>query len=301
MFYRFLNWRTLLFIIATAIVASTIFYSRYLANKISHEERQRVEEWVQALRTMQSSNDPGALALSNVVSINNEDIPLIATDERGEILDHRNLGADSARIDSGFLKRELQRLADENAPVEWLVADSPRIVYQVYYGESKLQKQVAFYPIIQLVIVGLFMVVLLSLNAVQHRSAQNQVWAGLAKETAHQLGTPVTSLQGWVELLKEQSPGSEIVDELEKDVKRLGLVSDRFAKIGSKPQLEKTNLCQMVVDIVDYMRKRASGHTRIEYVLQHEEVVAALSPTLINWVLENLIKNAMDATEGKGR
>ncbi|HWR32393.1 MAG TPA: HAMP domain-containing sensor histidine kinase, partial [Chitinophagaceae bacterium] len=157
------------------------------------------------------------------------------------------------------------------------------------------------YPIIQLCIVALFILItILSLRS-RHRSLQNQVWAGMAKETAHQLGTPVSSLEGWVEMLKETTLDRKIVQELEKDVDRLRLVSDRFGKIGSTPQLEETDLVGHINTMVDYMRKRATGKI-IFNVNTHglKEIRARISPPLFDWVIENLLKNALDAMEGKG-
>lgn len=300
MLLRFFNWRTLLTAIALAIVAGTIIYARYLAGKLETEERQRVEEWVMASRVLQSTTESNALTLANAISVNNEDIPLIATDENGAIADHRNIDSSRIAADSGYLQRRLSQMKSSNPPIDWLISDSPRMIYKVYYGESALQRQLKFYPVVQLVIVALFVILLLSLMTLRSKSQQNLVWAGMAKETAHQMGTPLTSLQGWVEMLKESGVAQQIVEELEKDVDRLKLVSDRFGKIGSQPQLEETDLASLVTNMVAYMKRRAPG--RVVFVTNgaEEPLYAMVSPTLLNWVLENLLKNALDALEGKG-
>jgi signal transduction histidine kinase len=256
---------------------------------------------VQANKTLQSTSDNQAITLANMVNVNNEDLPLIATDDQGRIIDYRNLGKQQEAGDSAWLQRRLEVLASENDPIEWQVSDSPRIAYKVYYGNSKLLTEVEYYPFAQLLVMALFLVILIYLITVQNKSTQNQVWAGMAKETAHQMGTPITSLKGWVELLKEKEPQSEIIDELEKDVARLKLVSDRFGKIGSQPQLEPTDLNLLVQEMVGYMKKRAPGKVVFACETPEKPLVAKVSPTLINWVLENLLKNALDAMEGQGQ
>jgi signal transduction histidine kinase len=300
MFGRLFNWRTFFYVLALLIVLGTGYYTRYVARKIEREERQRVEEWVLANQAMQASSDPTALSLANMVIINNEDMPLIAADQNGKVVDHRNLDSAAIASDSTYLLQKLQQLKEENPPIDWLIGESPKLVYKVYYGNTRLLKEVQYYPFIQLVIMSVFIAMLIALITTRNRSTQNQVWAGLAKETAHQLGTPITSLRGWVEMLKEKEPGNELVLELEKDVDRLILVSDRFGKIGSQPQLEPMNLTPLVSEMVDYMKRRAPGKVQFTVKVPQQEAMANISPTLINWVLENLLKNALDAMEGSG-
>jgi signal transduction histidine kinase len=300
MFSRLLNWRTFFYLLAACIVLGTFFYTRYVARKIEREERQRVEEWVQANRLMQSSADPAALLLGNMVIINNEDLPLIATDDSGRIIDHRNIDSSAIAADSGLLRAKLEDLREANPPIDWVIRDSPLLVYKVYYGNSRLLTEVQYYPLVQLLVVSVFIGMLIALITTRYRSAQNQVWAGLAKETAHQMGTPITSLRGWVEMLREQQPDSELVTELEKDVDRLKLVSDRFSKIGSQPQLESIDITPLVTEMVDYMKRRAPGRVQFQVQVPPGRVSVLASPTLINWVLENLLKNALDAIEGAG-
>lgn len=299
MFQRFFQWRFLLLLVATGIVGGTIFYTRYLADKIEHEERQRVEEWVQATKMIQQSLDTD-ITLASMISANNKNIPLIATDENDNIIETNNLDSLLAR-DSLLLKAKLLEFRQQHEPIKWQVTDSPRLVYNVYYGNTKLLSEVKYYPLVQLLVVAFFVILVLSLINIQNKSTQNQVWAGMAKETAHQMGTPLTSLQGWVELLKENPDNDDIVPDLEKDVNRLKLVSDRFGKIGSTPQLEETNLVPLLQEMVAYMKRRASGKVTFEIKTPSNEVIALTSPTLFNWVLENLLKNALDAMDGAGK
>ena len=175
-----------------------------------------------------------------------------------------------------------------------------RDVVKYYYGKSKLANEVAYYPLVQMFIVLLFVIVIIIALQNNYKSTQNQVWAGLAKETAHQLGTPVSSLEGWVEMLRDIKGNETIVPEMEKDVKRLLLITDRFGKIGSKPNVEQRNLVVQVGEMVEYIKKRASQKVEFKLIYTEEEVLANVSPPLFDWVIENLLKNALDAMEGKG-
>jgi signal transduction histidine kinase len=174
-------------------------------------------------------------------------------------------------------------------------------VNHYYFGHSQLLDEVRYYPLIQLCIVGLFILItVLSLRS-NYRSTQNHLWAGMAKETAHQLGTPVSSLEGWVEILKETHAGESFVPEIEKDVTRLRLVSDRFGKIGSTPQLEEKNIIDQVQHMMDYVKKRAGGKVSFQLNTHNAtEIYIRISAPLFDWVIENLLKNALDAMEGKG-
>lgn len=301
MFRQFINWRTLLALLAIVIVSGTIFYSQYLSRKIAREEREKVEQWIDAGKFLINAPIDADITFATRIITGNKVIPIIETNEKDSILQFVNL--DSAKIanDKSYLERKMKSFRSQQHLIEWTDPKDPALRNRYYYGESSLLDEVRYYPIVQLCIVALFILItLLSLRS-SYRSVQNQVWAGMAKETAHQLGTPVSSLEGWVEMLKE-TPGSEkIAQELEKDVDRLRLVSDRFGKIGSTPQLEERDLVTQVNNMVDYMRKRAAG--RISFIVNthgHSEMIARVSPPLFDWVIENLLKNALDAMEGKG-
>lgn len=300
MFRQLLNWRVLLALIAILIVTGTIFYSSYVAKKIEKEERQKVEEWVEASNSLLSANT-GDTRLHLTIIQNNDDIPIIVTNEKDSILDYKNL--DSSRIagDPLFLKKSLEQYKADNAPIIWTDPFDPTLINKYYYGNSRLLREVKYYPIVQLFIVGLFILITLLALRSNYRSTQNQVWAGMAKETAHQLGTPVSSLEGWLEILRETTGSEKMVYELEKDVNRLRLVSDRFGKIGSTPQLEELNIIKQVEDVVEYVRKRAPGKVVFSIDTHgHTNIPVRISGPLFDWVIENLLKNALDAMEATG-
>ena len=297
MFQQIINWRTLVALIAIGIVTSTIFYSRYVATKIAKEERSRVIAFGESLKMKAKSDDPDIIAFTNRIAVENDDIPIIETDEHNEPTGiYVNLDSLTVAKDTGYLRKMVQRFGKINEPVKIDVTNQ-----KYFYGQSRLQDEVRYYPIVQLIIVGLFIIITLLALRSSYRSVQNQVWAGMAKETAHQLGTPVSSLKGWVEMLKQNPDNSKIVPELEKDVSRLQLVSDRFGKIGSSPQLEKHDIISQVTSMVDYMKKRAPGKVNFSVNTNNEkEIFASISPPLFDWVIENLLKNSLDAMEGTG-
>jgi signal transduction histidine kinase len=298
---RWLNIRNILAAIAIIIVSGSVIYSRYLSRKIAKDETQRVENWVEAQRTIMNSENESIPPLAIKIIQENVDIPIIETDEKDSITNYRNLDSTKAARDASYLKGKLHQYKAERQPIKLKLSDTPYIANYYYYGESRLQQEVRYYPIVQLLIIGLFITVVIIAQRSSYRSTQNQLWAGMAKETAHQLGTPVTSLQGWVEMLKEIEGASYIAPEIEKDVNRLLLITDRFGKIGSTPKLEERNLVEQVQYMVDYMRKRAGG--RVQFVLNangKEDIPAMISPPLFDWVIENLLKNGLDAMDGKG-
>ncbi len=301
MYRQFFSWRIALAFVAILIVTGTIFYSKYLANKIANEEKQKVQEWVEASTSVLNPNNSEDTRLALKIIQDNNDIPIIWTNENDSIIDHRNLDSLKVVSDKNYVKNKLKTLKATNEPIIWKdPLDSTR-VNKYYYGHTSLLNEVQYYPLVQLLIVGLFIIVTIFALRSRYRSVQNQVWAGMAKETAHQLGTPVSSLEGWVEMLKQTQGNEKIVPELEKDVDRLRLVSDRFGKIGSKPQLEKSNIIKQVSNMTEYVRKRAGD--KVNFTINthgEEEISAKISEPLFDWVIENLLKNALDAMEGKG-
>jgi signal transduction histidine kinase len=295
----FTGWRTLLAIIAIAIVSGTIFYSNYLANKIAAEEKQKVEQWVEASNSLLNINTTDTRLPLKIIQ-DNDDVPVIWTNEQDSIVDYINL--DSAKIanDSQHVAKKLKEYRSLNKPIKWTdPADSLRFNLY-YYGHTSLLNEVRYYPLVQLLIVALFIILTLMALQSRNKAVQNHLWTGMAKETAHQLGTPVSSLQGWVEMLKENAGAEKIAAEMEKDVDRLKLVSDRFGKIGSPPQLEMHNAVEKVEKMVEYIRKRAAGKVVIDMSYNQPEMMTRLSPPLFDWVIENLLKNALDAMDGKG-
>ena len=300
MFRRFLNWRTALSVIAIAIVTGTIFYSQYLAHKIAADERRKVETWVEAEKFLINSPPDADTRLVSAVIINNRDIPIIGVNEAGDIIQYINLDSNKIKKDSNYLLQKVIQFKNQHEPIVYTdPLNGKKDLY--YYGSSRLLQEVRYYPLVQLLIVALFIFFALYTVATRNRSVQNQLWAGMAKETAHQLGTPVTSLQGWVAMLKEDPNTEKIAAELAKDVDRLQLVSDRFSKIGSAPKLEERDLLQQIGNVVDYIRRRSPE--KVQFIINADKTQAIpvkISASLFDWVIENLLKNALDAMGGKG-
>ena len=304
MLSQFINWRTALAIIAIAIVSGTVFYSNYLSKKIAADERKKVNVWVQALKTRGNSTEPSAIELTNTITAENTAIPIIGTNEKDIPLgpnDYSNLDSNKVKLDSNYLKNKIQEFKNQHDPITVEISKEPLLINKYYYGDSALLKEVRYYPIIQLIIVALFIIITLITVSTRNKSTQNQVWAGMAKETAHQLGTPLSSLQGWVEMLKDNPQSEKIAHEMAKDVDRLKLVSDRFGKIGSTPQLEEKNIIIQIEDMVAYIKRRATDKVNFSINSFNEtEIIAKINAPLFDWVIENLLKNALDAMDGKG-
>ena len=301
MFTQIFNWRTGLAAIAIAIVSATIFYSNYLAKKLAIEETQKIEQWVEAVKDISNPNIAPTNLSGKVLIENNKDIPMIAVNEKDSIFESNNLDSIKIKNDSTYLRGKLKEFKKLHPPINWINPMDSLQTNRLYYGESALLKGVRYYPIIQLFIVGLFIIITLMAITTRNKSTENQVWAGMAKETAHQLGTPLSSLQGWVELLKDHIGSEKIATEMSKDVDRLKLVSDRFGKIGSTPQLEEMNVVEQVESMVAYIKRRSPDKVSFGINTFGETVInAMINAPLFDWVIENLLKNALDAMDGKG-
>ena len=302
MFTQLLNWRTGLAAIAIAIVTGTIFYSNYISKKIERDERKKVNVWVESLKTKLVTEDPATINFANMIAADNGEIPIIETDEKDNPSGiYKNLDSVLILKDKNYLREKVKEFRLLHDPILVEISREPQLVNKYYYGDSQLLQEVRYYPLIQLLIVALFIIITLIAISTRNKSTQNQVWAGMAKETAHQLGTPLSSLQGWVEMLKENPGNERIAAEMSKDVDRLKLVSDRFGKIGSKPQLEERNINAQVEDMVTYIKRRATD--RVSFSINdhgEKEITAMINGHLFDWVIENLLKNALDAMDGKG-
>jgi signal transduction histidine kinase len=296
--YRF-NWRWLLALLGIVIVCGTIFYSQYLAGKIEQEERQKIEQWLAASKAILN---PGDLTLPNLIRNEQHSIPIIETNEKDSISSFFNLDSGRAKEDKAYLPDRLRTFRSQNPPLEIRWSDSPYTANRYYYGHTALLDQVRYFPIIQLLLVALLVFFIIYSISTSNRATQNQVWAGMARETAHQLGTPLSSLQGWVEMLKEEGASAETLSELQKDLDRLRLISDRFSKIGSIPHLEESDIVLQIRQMIEYIRRRTTSKVQFRLDTQGPEpVLAQISPPLFDWVIENLFKNALDAMEGKGQ
>jgi signal transduction histidine kinase len=287
-----------LLIAALTIVGGSIWYNNRLAGKLAAEERKKVELWANAYQQINSADKETDITFYFKVIRMNTTVPVILTDESDNILAHRNL--DTNRVDNeGYLERQLQQMKEENEPIEIDIGGGEH--NYIYYKDSFLLTQLKFYPYIQFLIIAVFLVVAYLAFNTARRAEQNQVGVGMAKETAHQLGTPISSLLGWLEYLKSASKEeySDIVPNLEKDVKRLEDITERFSKIGSSPEMKSYYLKDVVEKNLDYIKRRSSENISFEYTVP-DNLKAAINPDLFGWVLENLFKNAVNAIGKEG-
>lgn len=301
--YSSLSWKWLLVLFALLGVISSVFYSRHLSARLEQDERMHVNTWVEAQRTILQSSDSASITLATQLSVQNNRIPIIETNERDSITgNYINLDSQQVKNDPNFLKRKLAEFQRyQSKPIVLVLNENPYTANHYYYGKSSLLDEIRWYPIIQLLIAALFIALLIGALRYIARNQQQTLWVSMARETAHQLGTPVSNLKGWVELLKERPENADIARELNKDVNRLQLVTDRFGKIGSAPHLEKEYPAVRIQEVVDYMSRRTGGQVAIHCDLEAiQERAALISPPLFDWVIENLLKNALDALEGKG-
>lgn len=300
MLKQLFNLRPALAIIAIAIVTGTIFYSNFLSKKIEVEEREKINQWVEANKFVANAPPNADLTLATEIQQKNTDIPIIWTNENDSIIDSRNIDTNEIQSSNNLLTKKLQEFKSAHPPIILELSKNPYVADKYYYGDSKLLKQIRYFPIIQLLIISLFIFITIYSISVRNKSTQNQVWAGMAKETAHQLGTPISSLQGWIEMLKETSGNNAISNEMEKDVNRLKLISDRFGKIGSIPKLEEQDINDQIEKMVAYIKRRSTEKANFILERPEGEVTAKISGSLFDWVIENLLKNALDAINGKG-
>ena len=297
---QYLNWKTYLSFIALIIVGASLYYTSQLAGKLAQEETKKVVELANAIKTLSTSNNIQETAFASKIIEQNTTIPLIILDDKDRIFDSRNIDTLSS-ISLGYRRRLEEKLAEFKKIHAPIIADYGTGKNTIYYGESYLLTQLRYFPYVQLTIIFLFLVVVLFALSAANRSLQNQVWVGLSKETAHQLGTPLSSIEAWLELLREDNASHEAVIEMQKDLDRLKLVADRFSKVGSAPQLEEENLVTRLEGIVEYMQKRAPKKVTITLHNKEPEIPINISGALFDWVMENLIRNALDAMAGQGR
>lgn len=286
-------WKIALLLAAFAISIASLLYTNYLAEQLRKSEEQKVRLWAEAQEKVSTTNNPEFLF--KVVQ-QNENVPVILVNEKGRIISSRNIPDN--RKDQ--LDEVLADMKAEREPIEIKTQYGDK--NYVYYQESRLVTQLQYFPYVQLVVIALFFgVAYFAFNASQ-KNEQNKVWVGLAKETAHQLGTPLSSLMGWITYLEgAEKLEKDILKELEKDVNRLQTVTDRFSKIGSSTQLHRQNLYEQISNTLAYMRSRFSGNVTIQIDQNADQKLWAwINDSLFNWVIENLVKNAINAIEDKG-
>ena len=293
--------RVVLIIIAFVMVLFSALFSTYLAARLRSEEQKRMEIWAEATRRLITAQPNEELDFYLNIIENNTTIPVYMTNADGECILSRNVpeGAD--------IQRKADKLRESQEPIEVRVGRG--VVQYIYYEESSLLTLLTWFPYINLAVVLLFMAVALLFVFTMQEAEQDRVWAGLSKETAHQLGTPISSLNAWQEILRSTYPDDKLIPEMDADLRRLTTIADRFSKVGSMPELTPTDLSAVLNDTVDYMRKRTSGRVEIDLDTsrlsppkgESEKVLALANPALFSWVIENLLRNAVDAMDGSGR
>ena len=297
--------KIILVIAAIVIAVTSLLVSHYLVKDLSNEERKRMETWAEALHALNQADEDTDLPLVLEVIRGNTTIPVVILDSAGNVSDYRNFSIDgrTAEDSDKYITQYGHRLMESGKYIKINLTDSTNTGdYQlVCYDDSVLLKRLSQYPYWQLGIVMVFVVVAIFALLSSKKAEQNKVWVGLSKETAHQLGTPVSSLMAWVEILKENHPDDELIPELDKDVKRLERIAERFSKIGSLPERKEGSLNTVLHHVVDYMRKRISNKVEIICHIPEEDVTINMNESLIEWVIENLCKNAVDAMEDQGK
>ena len=293
--------KILLVVMAIIIAVVSLLVSHFLVDDLSAEERKKMEVWAQALHSLNEADERTDLSLVLSVMEGNSTIPVIVLDKDGHVADYRNIkikAADAADT-IAFVERMGQRMKAADRYIKIQIGDSAD--YQlVCYDDSVMLKRLAAWPYVQLGIVLIFVVVAIFALLSSKRAEQNKVWVGLSKETAHQLGTPISSLMAWTEMLKENYPNDELLPEMDKDVKRLERIAERFSKIGSVPEPVDTSMKEVLQHVIEYMSHRTSQKVQIVSKMPQDDVVIKINASLFEWVIENLCKNAVDAMEGEG-
>lgn len=295
--------KILLLLAAVAIAVVSLVTSHFLVRDLYDEERAKMEIWAEAMHSLNNADESTDLSLVLKVMDTNNTIPLIVLDAQGNVQTYRNLkisNAKTAADSTAYASEVARRLmkTDKVIPISLSDDGSGEKIF-VCYDDSVMLKRLATYPYVQLGVVMIFVAVAIFALLTSKRAEQNKVWVGLSKETAHQLGTPISSLMAWTEVLKETYPDDTLLPEMEKDVRRLQLIADRFSKIGSAPEAVPTSLAVTLDHVVDYMDRRTSR--KVEMIRHYDDTTTVnINPQLFEWVIENLCKNAVDAMEGEG-
>ena len=287
-----------LFIVAAVVIAiASVFVSDLLIKDLAREERQKIEVWAEATRVL-TSEDP-SLNMNLILQIiqGNTAIPVMLCNDRDSVMNYKNLELPEKNVDE-FLQKKVQELKKKKDPI---VIDMEDGTYQyLYYDDSLILKRLLVYPYAQLTVMAVFILTAFLALASTKKAEHNKVWVGLSKETAHQFGTPISSLIAWLEYLKLKEVDPTLLAEMEKDVKRLEMIAERFSKIGSTPEPVPVNICESVRSALDYMETRISSKVKITVEAPEEPVMVLMNQALFAWVVENLCKNAVDAMEGQG-
>ena len=311
-------WNYILLFFATVIASGSLLYTRYLVRNIAKSERARAQVWAISMKQIVTADDNDFLPYVFTVR-DSSTVPAIVTNEKGDILFSKGLDTtktyielppdviqakNAAKYDAEYFEAQRTTMREQHEPFKIILpprGGNPHPYWLVYYKDSDLLTQLRLFPYIQLSVIAVFLLLAYTAFNSSRKSEQNQVWVGLAKETAHQLGTPISSLMAWIELIKDKfnAEGDPLMSEMENDVKRLEIVADRFSKIGSVPRLEVYSVTDIVTDFVEYFKVRVSNNISFD-VKGDPDLIAALNVPLFDWVIENLLKNAVNAIEGKG-
>ena len=290
--------KIVLIVIAIFLGVASLVFSNFLVRDLEREETTRMEIWTEAMRTFNNADENTDLNLVLTVIKGNNTIPVIVLDDKGGIEIYSNVRIHDADT-LGYLMREAAAMRDAGHIIR-MDMDEPGQYYDVCYDDSLMLKRLAAYPYIQFGVFVVFLLVALFALLSMKRSEQNRVWVGLSKETAHQLGTPISSLMAWTEILQTNYPDDELIPEMGKDVKRLEVIAERFSKIGSLPETVPENLNEALLRVSDYMSRRSSEHITVNCFVPDRPIMVRMCSPLFEWVIENLCKNAIDAMNGEG-
>ena len=293
----------LLMLAAIGIAAFFLVFSHSLVEELKQESSSKMAVWADAMAALNNADENTDLDLVLSVLNDNSTIPVIVRNAHGDIEQYRNITVrESSSQDSiDYLRRCAERMKKEGYFIRINYNDTPDGYMEIIYEDSTVLKKLAVFPYVQIAILLVFVIVIIVTLLHLKRAEQNRVWIGLTKETAHQLGTPISSLMAWEEILKESYPDDPVLPEMGKDIARLQLIADRFSKVGSQPEIQSTDLKEVLWHVTDYMTKRLPhGKVTLQCHFPHTAVVAPLCPPLFEWVVENLCKNAVDAMTSKG-
>ena len=294
--------KIILVVAAIVIAVASLVVSHYLVRDLAIEERSKMSVWAEAMRTLNLADENTDLNLVLKVIDENNTIPVVVTDKQGNVQTFRNVDLKGKTYeDSLQMAASIAEKMFASGRYIRIFMEDKKDYIDVCYDESVMIKRLNVYPIVQLGVVMIFVVVAIFALLTSKRAEQNKVWVGLSKETAHQLGTPISSLMAWTEILKESYPDDELIPEMDKDVKRLQLIAERFSKIGSLPEPVPTSLIEVMGHVIDYMDRRTSQKVKMEKVFPPQDIIVKINASLFEWVIENLCKNAVDAMEGSGR
>ena len=308
------KWKKWLLLFAILIATFSIFFTNNLVKELKKEERKKIELWAQATKNLVNISSDGDFSLAINVITENKKIPLILVDECDSILEYRNLITYSKldslltfkvklfkekKITNNFLKHELKVMKEENStPIEVNFIGDKQFIY---YKDSNILSMLRYYPFYQLGFILIFFIIAYIIFSSAKKSEQNKVWAGMAKETAHQLATPLSSLIAWSELLKDSEINTDTLNEINKDLRRLETITDRFSKIGSVPALKNYQISELLGNFLEYLEKRLPQKIEIIKKFPDDSIFVSANKTLFEWAIENLCKNATDAMKGNGK